>query len=684
MKKHRRVSLSIAILVPTILAFVLSLGGIYAGAYFVLQDTASQIAMDDDTKDLATVNSIYSDGDYGILGYSLTPVVDAYEENKPAAPFTPGSPEELAYRAIIASAASSYLASSTSRVLERYATSFMGIFYEDTAASRMVLVCSSNTKLDPSEETSLYLGSFFSRNEWFDGDSFYGKTVDDSTLGRMFTSGIFLCEVAHPTQGGPTHRYWLIRETSEAMVYSITPSFTRLFAIVASVTLVVLSVIAFLLLFFLIIRPTKRLSASAGAYVASVQSGVLESKFELSRKRTRNELSELNDAFYFAQEAIAVYSEEIRSSTAYKERVNAELALAERIQASMVPSDPLYGHNFEIRGHMQPAKEVGGDLYNYFRVDEDHVAFFIGDVSGKGVPAALFMAKTSAALRLGLKDLDIDNVNNFLCQNNVENFFVTAFLALLNVKTGEMRYVNCGHEPVFYYHNGVYSALPEKPNFMLGCLDDFNYAVETIRLKPGDRLFLYTDGISEAMNEAGELYGKERILSCLNAHGGLPSGEIFRAIAENVHLFVGNAEQSDDECMVAMDYAREKELTFSADREGLATVPPFVDDFLEGKDKKLISELQIVLDELCSNAVFYSGSGDKPITLILRDDKDAIHCTLIDQGTPFNPLTDKPEKKDKDQPGGLGIIMTLALTDDISYERLDDRNVLSLVKKIKS
>ena len=682
--KKRRFPLSLAILLPTIVAIVLGLGGIYVGAYFAMRDSAYQAAVHDDAQELGTLSSILEDDDPEHVGvsYGLVPVIEAYEANKPSALPTPGSAEETAYKELIAKSTASQLYEYVANKMERFVTSFLGFFYEDTASNRMVLVCSSNRggESEKVETTSLYVGSFFHRDARFDQPDFYGDSIRDEKLGRMMASGICFGELRHPIRGTGPYRVWIVRETAEVDIYSAMPEFNKNFAIIAGVVLLALAAIIYLLLYFLVVRPTRRLWRHGNEFISALREGQVKKEFAPSSSRYGNELHDLNDSFYYSQEAIEEYSEKIVASAAYEEKINADLALAERIQASMVPDKPLQGKEFLVRGYMRPAREVGGDLYSYFRIDENRVGFYIGDVSGKGVPAALFMAKANTLLRLTLKDSNINEANKILCEGNAENFFVTAFLAVLDLRNGELTYVNCGHEPAFLYQNGKYRALDEEPNFLLGCIPDFEYKVQKTKLRHGDRLFLYTDGISEATNVDGELFGRRRILDCLNAHGNLPSEDTFRAVSEAVNAFVGEAEQSDDECMVALDYAREEEFSFASNLEGLASVQPFCDAFLGDGDKGLISTIQVVLDELCSNVVYYSGSGDKPIRLILRDDGEAIVGTLIDQGKPFNPLEDKPEKEDG-KPGGLGLIMVQSMVDELNYRYLDRRNILVFSKK---
>lgn len=678
-KRHR--SLALAIILPVFFAIMVGQGLVYLGGYFSLRETATNNAIESDRKDLDELNQEYSAQNYTLLGYGLVPVIQAYEANKPAEPLTPGSPEEQAYRDKIERAAGTQLYSSVETRLERYITTFVGIFYQDTATNRMVLVCTSDKDSQSSEDASvsLRLGSFFDAKTTFSENSFYGLTLFDAKAGDIFASALYLSEITHPNLGGGPYRVWLIRETALSLVYEAIPSFSIRFAIISGAVLVGLAAVLYLLILFVVIRPAKRLSRLGNEFSARLRDGKGIDVFEPNRHRYSNELSDINDALFTAQESIQDYSERLRDSTAREERMNADLAIAERIQSSMVPTDPLRGDRFLIRGYMRPAKEVGGDLYNYFRVDDDHIAFFIGDVSGKGVGAALFMAKANTVLRLTAQDFDFNKANQTLCEGNAENLFVTAFMALLETSTGKLRYVNAGHEPAFICRNGVYETLDAEPNFPLGCLDDFSFVVQETVLKPGDRLFLYTDGISEAMNENGDLFGKERIQECLNASLGLPSSEVFLLIRKAVEGFVGSAEQSDDACFLGLDYGLQAQLSIKANSDELKNVAPFIDEFLSDVDENTRSTIHVIADEMCSNAVYYSNSPE-PIRFTLNKDEDKVTGYLVDAGIPFNPLEKEPSE-DMDTPGGLGIIMSKSLSDEFAYSYTGGYNVLKFSKK---
>ena len=308
--------------------------------------------------------------------------------------------------------------------------------------------------------------------------------------------------------------------------------------------------------------------------VKGVARGDLEKKLDV---QTGDEIEELADSVNFMTDELKEYMENLSSVTAEKERIATELDLAKNIQEGMLPGIfPTFSdrEEFELYATMNPAKEVGGDFYDFYMLDESQIAVTIADVSGKGVPAALFMviAKTvlkniaigAAGAYANGKEPDfaavVERANRQLAENNKEKMFVTAFFGVLDTKTGEFSYVNGGHNPPLVGRNdGGKTAWDylkiEKKGFPLGVRKKAAYAMERLTLRPGDALYLYTDGVTEAMDEAGELYEEERLASVLNGmEAGRTMQDILAAVKEDVASHAGAAEQSDDITMLGLRY----------------------------------------------------------------------------------------------------------------------------------
>jgi len=315
----------------------------------------------------------------------------------------------------------------------------------------------------------------------------------------------------------------------------------------------VVLVIGLFLLFIFCFRSIKKLTKPVTEFSKAAR-GMATGNFQvqLPQINTQDEIKDLHDSFEYMQQSITHYIQELQATTAAKERIESELSIARQIQLAMVPTNFPDNEQFSIHAFLQPAREVGGDFYD-FMVKDDEIFFAIGDVSGKGVPAALVMAITRAAFRflggLGLSiDKMIEKINYTLSMKNEKTMFVTLFAGKINIKTGEMYYCNAGHNPLVICHaDGHAEFLKAKPNIVVGAFGDFHYQAEQTQLEKGSRIILYTDGITEAENVNLDQFGEQRLLDFAN---NLPADISSKAITEKLMKEIGNftqdAEQNDD------------------------------------------------------------------------------------------------------------------------------------------
>ena len=326
----------------------------------------------------------------------------------------------------------------------------------------------------------------------------------------------------------------------------------------------------FLLIFMLIsgIWLTKRFSSpikNLSDGVKEISGGNLDKKFDI---HTGDEIEQLADGFNIMTTELKNQMRNLATITAEKERIAAELNIASVIQLSMLPNDfqnALGRNKFMIHATMEPAKEVGGDFYDFYRLDENHLAITIADVSGKGIPAALFMVISKTTLKnliltsneSNLANL-ISHANDILRQDNTSRMFVTAFIGILDTRTGKLTYVNAGHNPPVLYRasENKFEYLSVNRNCVLAIRRGFKYKEQEIILSSGDFIFLYTDGVTEAFNEAEELYGEEKLLEALNKSADKTSNvkDLLAEIRISLAKYVGNAEQSDDITMLGLSY----------------------------------------------------------------------------------------------------------------------------------
>lgn len=313
-----------------------------------------------------------------------------------------------------------------------------------------------------------------------------------------------------------------------------------------------------------VVQPINRLSRAAAAFVsgdAELEAG--SSAFAGLDIRPGDEIGKLYDSVRQMERNINHYIENLTAVTAEKERIGAELDVARHIQASMLPCIfPPFPERTEldIYATMTPAKEVGGDFYDFFLIDHDHLAMVMADVSGKGVPAALFMVIAKTLLKnvtqTGLSPKQVlEKVNDQLCVNNEAEMFVTVWLGILELSTGRLVCANAGHEyPVLRRAGGEYALVKDRHGFVLAGMEGSRYREYELRLDPGDRLYLYTDGVPEATDADNELYGTDRMLAALNGSGDASCETLLRAIKADIDAFVGDAPQFDDITMLSLEY----------------------------------------------------------------------------------------------------------------------------------
>ena len=335
---------------------------------------------------------------------------------------------------------------------------------------------------------------------------------------------------------------------------------------VISTTIVLLyqllmAVICMLLLYSFVIKPLKKVTENIRFYKETKDS---ETTIEnLSEVDTKNEIGQLSDDIIDLTREMDNYTNKIRNITAENERISTELSLANRIQHSMLPRIfPAFPgrKEFEIYASMDPAKEVGGDFYDFFLVDDDHLCMVIADVSGKGVPAALFMMASKIILannaKMGKSPAQIlMDTNDSVCSNNEEEMFVTVWIGILEISTGKMTAANAGHEyPAVKHKDGQFELIKDKHGFVIGGMEGIKYTEYDIDLEPGSCIFLYTDGVPEATDSKEEMFGTDRMLIALNEDSNSKPKNILTAVRNSVDEFTKGAEQFDDLTMLCMRY----------------------------------------------------------------------------------------------------------------------------------
>ena len=404
-----------------------------------------------------------------------------------------------------------------------------------------------------------------------DGESFYVVGAPIENVGWAVLSVVPEALADQPAEAMLSEFDSIQRHASTRFNTGINNAKTTILVLLAAVVLTAIT--AAMLLSKRIVKPLEAITHK----VMSLGGDNLQFQME-DEYRTHDEIEALAESFAMLSGKTVQYISEVERVTAEKERIGTELALATRIQADMLPNIyPAFPDHpeFDIYATMDPAKEVGGDFYDFFLIDEDHLCVFIADVSGKGIPAALFMMASMIMLannaQMGKSPAQIlHDTNTAICANNREEMFVTVWLGILELSTGKLTAANAGHEfPAVKQPDGGFELFKDKHGFVIGGMDGVNYKEYEIELQPGSKLFIYTDGVPEATSSESELFGTDRMLAALNVDPEASPKEILENVRRAVDGFVKEAEQFDDLTMLCVDYKS----NMKGEKEGMGPNP---------------------------------------------------------------------------------------------------------------
>ena len=368
---------------------------------------------------------------------------------------------------------------------------------------------------------------------------------------------------------------------------------------------------------------------------------------------------------------------------AQKAAVDRELTIAHDIQLALLPQSFPEHADIDLYASQTPARDVGGDLYDYF-VYKGRLVFCIGDVSGKGVPAALLMAVMRAMFRSEARRADsaaniVEALNHNLCEEYSGCDFVTMFVGILELASGSLDYCNAGHEAPLLSGQPL-SVLPNLP---VGALAEWTYEGQEVQLQPGDMLFLFTDGLSEAKNAANEQFGRKHVLQLANDHRSIAARSLIELMEGEVNRHTGDALQSDDITLLAIRW-QGNGLTLKPSMDDIGRLEPFITSAasragIEGKEAK---RLRLAAEETVANIINYGQATAIKLQATVTDNQ--LELTIDDDGQPFDPTQDSPTDltvpPDRRPPGGLGIMLLHQMTDGLDYQRVDGHNILKINK----
>jgi len=394
---------------------------------------------------------------------------------------------------------------------------------------------------------------------------------------------------------------------------------------------------------------------------------------------------------------------------AANKRMKGELDIGKEIQMSMLPLVfPAFPNHteFAVYAKLIPAREVGGDFYDFFFIDEDRFCLVIGDVSGKGVPAALFMAVTKTLIKSrSSNDYStaniITHVNDEMSKDNKASMFITVFTCIVNINTGEMVYTNAGHNPPYIKRmNGKLDRLDKLHGPVVGAMDGLTYKESVTTLSPGESLLLYTDGVTEAMDIGNNLFSEERLVKYYSTGNSESVENTVNMVVDEVKKYEGEADQADDITVLAFKYIGNYEeessmifdITIKNGLPGIEHVKERFDSFADENkiETSIRRKMYLVFDEFLNNIISYAYNDKKEhdIDINVKLVNSQLMVTITDDGIPFNPLSAKTPDTDlsidEREIGGLGIHLVRKLMDKVSYQRKDNKNIVNLIKVLNS
>ncbi len=462
-------------------------------------------------------------------------------------------------------------------------------------------------------------------------------------------------------------------------------SFTNIIILNFILSVAMVFIFAFLM-YRKISKPARKISDSMSHYVEHRESG-----FEKIYIKGNDEFSNMAKEFNTMIDEIDSYIENIDSLNKEKHMQEAELDIAKNIQLGLLPPNKYKNSDVNIDAFMLPAKEVGGDLYDYQICENGDIYLSVADVSGKGVSAALFMSRAVTLLHmysgLGMSPAKIaEEFNNTLASNNPNKLFITAFVAKYNPKTKELTYTNAGHNDPYIISDKLIT-LDKAHCMAAGIFSDVTYEEETVTLKDGDALFMFTDGVNEAQNNNNEFFSTERLEDELSKHTE-NSDDIIEDILAKLREFTDGAVQSDDVTMLVMktnkDYHRT--LNLKSDKQQLLLINDAIDEIPQLSDINNY-QLKLMAEEIFANICNYSYPDGNGEVEVIIDSTDKVQLTFIDSGIEYDPTKDVLEIESYDHNntvGGLGRFITFQTADEYSYSRENSKNILKLTVLKKS
>ena len=465
------------------------------------------------------------------------------------------------------------------------------------------------------------------------------------------------------------------------------------------------SILALLIVTILITRKLTRPIIRLLDATRKIGQGNFNAKIPI--RKSKNEIAQLSNAFSVMQDDLSNYITDLQETTTAKEKIESELNIAHSIQMGMLPVAFPDRPDMDLYAMLESAKAVGGDLYDFFFLDPDHLVIAIGDVSGKGVPAALFMTimrtlfRSNITLDLPIHEV-VQQINKELCRENTNQMFVTFWTGILDLRTGGFDFCNAGHNnPFIIRKNGEVEEVNQVNGIPVGIDESVRFTTQHLKLLTGETLLLYTDGVTEAMNPAQAFFGENKLIQTIAHPGRLDAHGICDHLLQKIKYFAAGAEQADDITLLVIKYKevqgekpalmKEKSLSIQNQLGELEKIVGFLDKVSENwkLPLRMSMELNLVLEELFTNIIFYAFDDGKEHSIGLEMellDEHTLQVRLKDDGKPFNLLEKtvddlSNQSLEERKIGGLGIHFVKEMMDQVDYQRTEDKNIVILTKK---
>lgn len=435
--------------------------------------------------------------------------------------------------------------------------------------------------------------------------------------------------------------------------------------------------IALILIRQLVIRPIILTARRMNRFVADQ-----DISFVSKKRIFKDEISDIENSFQKMETDIFDYIKKIESLSYEKAQNTAQLEIAQKIQNGIIPEEMnISGRGYDIFSCMHPAQEVGGDFYDIFNITKEKICVVVGDISGKGIAAALFMAIVKTVIKSKVisgnrLSIALNEVNREIALSNPENMFATVFLAVLDCETGELTFANAGHNAPVLIKDKV-SYLETDQGIAIGLFEDADIKEDSIILSSGEGILIYTDGITESINSEKKQYGEESLAQTIDGVKTGSSKEIVNTVVDSVQNFTGSLPQFDDiTCAALIFRGKENHKILSPNMTSFEKIKNTI--LLQFGNTERSRTIIMVCEEMFSNIVNYSETDE---VSFLSEKKDGIYSvTFTDNGIPFNPIESSVKERDFEEldQGGMGIKIALKNTKEMLYSRTDGKNVLTL------